>query len=409
VWSAAAGYPRTGTIHQQRLWPASSPNFPQTFWASAIGLYLDFTLSTNDQDGLSYTLGSEQANPIRHMVAGKTLSALTYGGEFAIKGGVEKAIVPLNIQVDNQTNYGCSALRPVRVGSSVLFAQRNGRKVRLYSYSAASDSFDSTDITALSEHVTGAGVTDMCYAADPDPIVWAVRSDGAMATLSFSEEQNVSAWVRRITDGFYESVASIPTATGDQTWALVRRTVGGATVRYVERFESTCLMDCAVTGTSGPGAAIWAGLGHLEGKTVACVADGADMGDFTVTGGQITLPRAAFAVTIGLKITATIKPLTVEASTGTGTAQGQAMSTSEVVLRGLNTEGIKVNGKLVSFRKFGSGLLDQPPPSYTGIKHQSKLGWAKGASDMTLTQDRPVPFHILDIVRTFTVNSGGSQ
>jgi hypothetical protein len=405
MWAANLGYPRTGTIHQQRLWAAGSTSFPQTFWATAVGLYLDYTLGVNDSDALAYTLGSEQANPIRHMVAGKTLSALTYGGEFAIKGGVEKAITPTNIQVDPQTFYGCSALRPVRIGSSVLFGQRNAKKLRLYQYSAASDSYDGQDIAALSEHITGPGITDMCYAAEPDPICWAVRSDGVIATLTISEEQNVMAWARAVTDGIYESVASIPTATGDQTWALVQRTVGGATVRYVERFDSSTYMDCAVSGTSGPGATVWAGLGHLEGKTVGCVADGSDMGNFVVTGGQITLPRKAFAVSIGLLITATIKPLTVEVQTGTGTAQGQAMSTSEVVLRGLNTQGIKVNGKTVSFRKFGSGLLDEPPPIFTGIKHQSTLGWAKGSSAMTLTQDRPVPFHILDIVRTFTVNT----
>jgi hypothetical protein len=409
MWSAALGYPRTGTIHQQRLWAAGSTSFPQTFWASSVGLYLDYTLGANDADALGYTLGSEQANPIRHMVAGRVLSALTYSGEFAIKGGIEKAIAPTNIQVDNQSNYGCSALRPVRIGNSVLFGQRNGKKLRLYQYSAQVDSYDGDDITALSEHVTGPGISDMCYAAEPDPICWAVRSDGVIAMLTISEEQNVMAWARAVTDGVYESVASIPTTTGDQTWALVRRTVNGATVRYIERFDSSVYMDCTVLGTSGPGATVWAGLSHLEGKSVACIADGADMGNFTVVGGQITLPRKAFAVSIGLAYTVTIKPLTIETQTGTGTAQGQAMSTSEVVLRVLNSQSININGKLVAFRKFGSGLLDLPPPIFTGIKSQSTLGWAKGSSDMTLTQDRPVPFHILDIVRTFTVNPGGSQ
>lgn len=409
MWAANFGYPRTGTIHQQRLWAAGSTSFPQTFWASAVGLYFDHTLGPSDGDALAYTLGSEQANPIRHMVAGRALSALTYAGEFAIKGGVEKAITPTNIQVDNQSNYGCSALRPVRIGNSVLFGQRNAKKLRLYQYAAATDSYDGEDITALSEHITGPGITDMCYAAEPDPICWAMRSDGVIASLTIAEEQTVMAWARAVTDGAYESVASIPTATGDQTWAIVRRTVGGATVRYVERFDSSTYMDCAVAGTSVPGATVWAGLAHLEGRKVGCIADGSDMGDFTVVGGQITLPRIAFNVSIGIVFVATIKPLTLEVQTGVGTAQGQAMSTSEVVLRGLNTQGIKVNGKTISFRKFGSGLLDEPPAIYTGIKHQSTLGWAKGASNMTLTQDRPVPFHILDIVRTFTVNSGGAE
>ncbi|MFM2288849.1 MAG: hypothetical protein RL684_1992, partial [Pseudomonadota bacterium] len=263
VWSAANGYPRTGTIHQQRLWAAGSPGFPQTFWGSSIGLYLDYTLTTLDDDAIAYTIGSDAANPIRHLASAKVLTALAYSGEFTIKGGIEKAITPTNIQVDDQTNYGSGPIRPIRIGNTLVFSQRNVKKLRQMKYAAVYDSYDSAEITAVSEHITGPGVADMCYAAEPDPILWCVRSDGVIATLTISEEQNVKAWARQTTAGLYESVATIPTASGDQTWAVVNRTVGGATVRYIEIFDSSVLLDCAIKGTSGPGAAVWTGLSHL--------------------------------------------------------------------------------------------------------------------------------------------------
>lgn len=407
-WNATAGYPRTGTIHQQHLVVGGSPGFPQTFWGSSLGAYLDFTLGTFDDDAFAYTLGSDQLNPIRHLSSGKILVALTYGGEFTIKGGIEKPITPTNIQVSDETNYGCGAIRPIRIGKSLVFAQRNNTKLRLMKYYAADDAYDSTDITALSEHVTGTGLVDVTYAQEPDPFAYAIRSDGVIACLTISPEQNVTAWGRHTTDGLYESACTIPTASGDQTWQLVNRTIGGVTARYIERLVPGVLVDCGILGTSGPGASVWTNLGHLNGKSVACVADGADMGNFTVAAAQITLPRNAFAVTIGLPITSTIKPLVPELQTGTGSAQGQAMSTSEITLRVLNTEAIKVNGVNFAFRKFGSDLLDKPPPTFTGLKEKSILGWTKGGSEVVFTQDRPLPFHILAVIRTFTVNSGGA-
>lgn len=412
-WSATSGYPRTGTIYQQRLILGGSPRFPQTFWGSSTGLYLDFTLGTFDDDAFTYTLGSDQLNPIRHLSSGKVLSALTYGGEFSIRGGVEKPITPTNLQVDNETNYGCGAIRPIRIGKSLVFVQRNNTKLRLMKYYAADDAYDSTDITALSEHITGPGLSDrscgqLSFAQEPDPLAYGIRSDGVIAALTISTEQNVTAWMRHTTDGVYESACTIPTTGGDQTWQIVKRTINGATVRYVERLVPGVLVDCGILGTSGPGANVWSGLAHLQGKTVACIADGSDMGNFVVAGGQITLPRNAFAVTIGLPYTCTIKPLVPELQTGTGSAQGQAMSTSDITLRVLNTVAIKVNGVNFSFREFGSDLLDQPPPVFTGLKSKSILGWTKGGSQILLTQDRPLPFHILSIIRTLTVNSGGS-
>src|SRR6185436_14441445 len=102
------------------------------------------------------------------------------------------------------------------------------------------------------------------------------------------------------------------------------------------------LCDSALTGTSVGGQAVWPAA-HLEGKQVDCVADGRYMGRFTVTGGSFTLPRNAFNVQYGLPYTSRIKLLTPEIGTSEGSAQGNAMSTHEVVIRFLGSYACKVN------------------------------------------------------------------
>jgi hypothetical protein len=90
VWSAANGYPRTLTLHEQRLVAAGSAKFPQTIWGSRTGEYLDFTKGTDDDDGYSFTIAADEINPISYLASLRNLVVHTYGGEFSLQGGVEK-------------------------------------------------------------------------------------------------------------------------------------------------------------------------------------------------------------------------------------------------------------------------------------------------------------------------------
>lgn len=405
VWSASNGYPGACTLFQQRLILAGSPALPATFWGSTIGLYTDFTMGALDSDAFAYTVASDQINPIMHMASAKILFALTYGGEFTIKGGVEKPITPTNVQVERQTAYGANTVRPLVAGKDLLFIQRSGLKCRAIGYDASDEDYDAEDVTLLAEHITGPGIIDLSYNAEPDPFAYAVRSDGIVASLTLSRTQEVTAWGRLTTDGAFESVATIPVAGGEQTWFVVRREINGVTVRYLEVLDDTVNTDCAITLTAGaPGSAVWAGLAHLEGKVVQVKADGRYMGTFTVAGGQITLPRAALTVEIGLPYSWRVKLLTPEIQTGTGSAQGNAMSISEVSVRFLDTYACRVNGKDIPFRKFGSGLLDVEPVAFSGVKRLEKLGWERGEAGIELGHDLPFPAHVLLVVRKLTVN-----
>lgn len=149
---------------------------------------------------------------------------------------------------------------------------------------------------------------------------------------------------------------------------------------------------------------------HLIGKTVDIVADGAVQTQQTVDGsGNVTLPRASYRTLIGLHFRSEIGLLTPEVGTGTGTAQGNSMRTSEITLRFLNTIGAQVydgegNEQDVPFRRFGPAVLDKAPQPFTGNVRIETLGWERGRSDLTIVQDQPLPMHLLAAVRKFQVN-----
>lgn len=429
-WNARNGYPRTLTLHQQRLIAAGSSAYPQTLWFSRIGEPFDFTLGLADDDAFKYNIESDENNEVAYLSSDRDVIVLTYGGEFTAQGGVEKPITPTSIQVKAQSSYGARDVRPIQIGSETMFVQRAGLKIRAMNYQYANDRYDSADISVLAEHLMAPGLLDLAYWQEPYQLLVAIRSDGVMITSTFDRSQSVIGWVRHYTDGAIESISVIPTVDSEQLWASVRRVVGGASVRYIERFEPDFVpvivaaadpnvfppadpptnygytVDAAVAKEDALGFTSITGLSHLNGKTVSILADGLNQPTQVVSAGAVTLARTAYKALVGLPFTPRVKTLTPEIGTQTGSAQGNSMRTAEVTLRFLDTIGCSIDGQQVTFRNFGTLLLDQPAQPFTGEKRIEKLGWERGSSPIDITQPYPLPLHLLSVIRQFTVNSG---
>lgn len=408
AWTLGQGYPRAVTIQKQRLLYAGSFGFPQNLWASGIQQYLSFQFGTNDDDAFRFELDGPRNSPILHLAPARQLMVLTEADEMSVKGGNEKAVGPTNIQKTDESTAGANYVRPVKVGNEVLFVQASGRRVMGVGYRFDIDGFAAADRTVFSSHITGSGITQMAHQKDPDSSLFAVRADGQMAVCAYDIDQEVVGWSRWVTDGQYRSVCIVPTSTSEDVYVAVQRNlkVGGvfADRWAIEVMDPDMLVDCGVVGTNPAGQATWTGLTHLEGKTVVCVADGSYMGEFTVTSGQITLPRTAKDVQIGLPFTNTIEMLQPEVGGNGQTAQGSQVNVHEVIVRLLDTRGVEINDKPIDPRRFGPNLLDQPPPPFTRDVRPLTLQDEIYKTRVEIKQSYPLPFHLLNVVRKVTVN-----
>jgi len=433
AWGATPGYPRTGTLFEQRLVCGGSPAYPQTFWGSAIAGYYDFLQGTNDDDAYSFTLASNEVSPISYLASLRNLAVHTYGGEFSVQGGVEKPITPTNIRVRGETTHGSKGVRPVYVGEESVFVQRSGRKVRALGYQAGDDKYSASDMLVFAEHLTQSyGVTGLTFQQEPEQMLWAPREDGAFLSATVDREQSVLGWAPHYTEGVVESMATIPNGDRDETWLIVRRTVNGATVRYLEIFDDTFepmypgaaptgwppyadpvvygyTVDCGKSFDNAGGQTTFS-VPHLIGCTVDIVADGSVMPQQVVpVSGNVTITRPSKRTLIGLHFESQVGLLTPELGTGTGSAQGNSMRTSEISMRFLNTLGAKVldgdgQEQDVGFRELGPAVLDAVPTPFSGLKRIETLGWERGRSELTVVQDQPLPMHLLSVVRKFQVN-----
>lgn len=403
VWNSTYGYPKAVTINQQRLVFGGTGRDPNGCWGSRTALYFDFTLGDLDTDAFFYALDGE-SNGIQHLASVRALLALTLGTEWTLAGGVEKPLTPTNVQAKDQSVYGTTDVRPARIGDELVFVQRAGTSVLAMSYNVSTDSYRSTDLTTLSEHLLRTGVVEMAYQQKPVSILWCVCGDGTLATMTIDRDEGVVAWTLQETDGAFESVCAVPAGDVDEVWVTARRTVNGATRRYVERFDPAAYCHSTAFGTDPTGKTVWGGLSHLEGKTVMCNADGAKQPPMVVTGGQVTLPRPAKQVQFGLQVIPRVRLLRPEIGTPTGTAQASNMRPHEFYALFLDTVGAQINGQPVNLRKFGPDILDEPPTPFSGWEGVGATGWAKGEMFCEFTQPDPLPFHLLAVVRKWTTN-----
>ena len=239
AFSDTTGYPRAVTFYEQRLVFAGTQEQPQTLFFSQGGDFENFEGGVEDDDAMVYTIGSNEVNVIRFLASTRNMIVGTSGGEFVVRaGGADEAITPVNIQIKQQTAHGSSDHTPVLAGNAVLFVQRAKRKIRELQYNFDVDGYVAPDVSLISEHITESGLIELAYQQEPDSVVWGVRADGQMTTMTYKREEQVIGWSRQILGGADAVVERVVTIPGDldedQVWLVVRRTINGATTRYIE-------------------------------------------------------------------------------------------------------------------------------------------------------------------------------
>ena len=429
AWRVGFGFgcPRTGTVHQQRLICAGTQRFPRTVWGSRVGEPLDFELGTTDDLAFAFTIDGDEASAIKWVSSSSQLMVMTDSGEYSMRSGIESALSSTNVRVVPESAHGSAAVRPVTAGDELMMVQRSRLKVRSIAYRYDFDRFGGPDIIAAAEHLAAPGITGLAYVAEPEQMLWAVRSDGKLLSCTIDRDQQpaVMAWTEHDVSGVVECVQALPAGDRDYLWLIVRRTINGATARTVERLEESWFYGFGDTGKdygytvdsgrvfdNGAGQTVFS-VPHLIGKEVAIVGDGISLDRQTVpVSGNVTIAVAALRTLIGLPMAPRVTLLNPEFGTGTGTAQAQAQRTAKLALRCLESYGCRVtNGKgadvVVPFRRFGATVLDAPPALLTGWVEVGLLGWSKADDDITLVLDEPYPFHLLALVRSLTVNAGG--
>jgi len=146
------------------------------------------------------------------------------------------------------------------------------------------------------------------------------------------------------------------------------------------------------------------GLSHLEGKTVAILANGNVVSNKVVTSGAITLDNRASRIHIGLGYTPQIETLDYELVTETGTSQDKIRDINSVVMRLENTRAIWIGpdeDNLDEFPFRSEEDYSAPISLFTGDKEKAIEPGEGRAGRLFIENPDPVPTTILALFVRF--------
>ncbi|MGL4265205.1 MAG: hypothetical protein ACRCTX_26575 [Afipia sp.] len=418
VFSGSGEYPGAVSYFEQRRCFAGSINKPQDIWMTRSGTEsnMSYSLPSRAEDRISFKVNTREANTIRHIVPLSQLVLLTSSAELRVSSGSADALTPTSFSVAPQSYNGANNVQPIIVNNAMLYASARGGHVRELGYSWQASAFVTGDLSVRAPHLFDRRtILDMAYAKAPYPIGWFVSSSGELLGLTYMPEQQIGAWHRHDTDGVFESCAAVAEGDEDVLYVVVRRTINGASVRYVERMASrqfatqsdAFFVDAGLTYSGAPATSISV-LGHLEGKTVSILADGAVHPQRVVTSGAITLDQAASVVHVGLPITADLQTLPQVFQIDGAFGQGRPKNINAAWIRIYESLGVFVGpsvetlkeAKLRTTEPYGS-----PPNLKTGeIRLPLTPSWTDGGQ-VVIRQADPLPLTVVNL--TLEVSVGG--
>lgn len=322
-------YPSAVSYFEQRRIFAGTLTKPQMVWMTRPGTEADmhYTIPVQDDNRIRFRIAALDVSRIEHIVPLTSLMLLTPSAEFRVTTANSDALTPKSVGVKPQSYVGAGSAQPVIVNNSLVYAASRGGHIRELGYNWQASGFVTGDLSIRAAHLfENRTVKDMALVKAPYPIVWVVLDNGALLGCTYMPEQGIGAWHQHATvHGEFESVAAVQEGTYDALYASVRRTINGQTVRYIERLAEkpygdilkSFYVDSGLT-YSGSAVSSVSGLGHLEGETVAILADGKVMPEQVVKSGSVSIPITASRITVGLPITAEAQTLPVAVGTKDG-------------------------------------------------------------------------------------------
>lgn len=410
IFTSNLGYPKAVTMYQQRLVLGGTTSYPNYVWFSRVGDVTNFLPTVSDGDSFTVSASSDQLSNVLHLAQSRGVVVFTGGSEQSISATT--TLSPTNANIVESTAYGITeSIRPIKVGSELLFVQKSGERLRSLIYDYSVDSLVSNELTVLASHIAKdhGGFKEMVYQQEPDSIVWFVMNDGTISSLTLNREQSVNSWSQHNIGGKALSTLTLPSAAGaDRLYFLVNR---NGTIQ-VEQLKEGLLLDSVikVPVQHNKPCIVENPLVSLLGDEIAAYFnDGESIYSLPILnreGNTLTIDceMSVGDIYIGRKFTARISLFPPEIQGSPATSSPALFKINHINLYLYETINPKVNGEMVELKQFTENVFEAPKP-YTGSKRVEMNGWNTFDDfKLTIEQDEPLPFHITAVVLEHNFN-----
>ena len=310
-WSSVSGFPSAVAFYEGRLW-----------WAGKNGIYgsvsddfYNYNPDTiGDSGPINRTVGSGPVDDINWILPLQRLILGAEGAEHSVRAtSFDEVLTPSNFNIKEASTQGSNSTLAVKIDSRGVFVQRGGSRLFELAFDVEVGDYRSNEATLVVPEVGEPSIEHVAVQRLPDTRIHCIRSDGIAAVLVYNPVENVLCWVTVETDGDIEDAVVLPGAVEDSVYYVVKRTINGATKRYLElwaleeeaRGDTFTMTSDSFLTYEGTAVSSLSGLSHLEGEEVVVWGNGKDLGRKTVVSGVIdTLPEPVTTAVVGLPYTA---------------------------------------------------------------------------------------------------------
>lgn len=253
-WTSNNGYPTSLCFHQDRLALAGPSGFPQQIDLSESGLYEAFAPSSTslvvaDDNAMSFNLSSDQRNQIRWTKSDSHgLLTGTAASEWSIAPSSQNAaLTPTNFSAKETSYFGSHQVDASRAGNANVYVQNGQRNVRELNYFFQFDTYRSTDLAELADHLMLPGISRLQNQKTPVPLIWASTTDGKLRSMTYSRDDVTLkvGWSQHQLGGQSDSAGTAPVVKShavitsssglfDQLWCATQRYINGTSVCNIE-------------------------------------------------------------------------------------------------------------------------------------------------------------------------------
>lgn len=240
-------YPSTVSYFQERRAYANTLNNPDTYYMSQPGAFTNFDsrIPTIDSDAIIGSPWSFEVNGIQWMVptsggllvmTGLSAWLLVGTGSFATN---VQEISPSSQNVTTQAFSGCSpTVPPIKINYDVIYVEAQGSYYRDLPYQLYALS-EPIDITENSSHLfKNYTILQHAWCEQPYKLLWAIRSDGVMLSLTYYKSQQIAGWARHDTNGLFVSNCSVVEPPNNALYVATQRFPGTNIAYMIERMDN---------------------------------------------------------------------------------------------------------------------------------------------------------------------------
>jgi hypothetical protein len=193
-------YPISAMMFENRLVFVGTTLAPTSVRGSQALRPFDFRGGTTDERAYRFVLNDSQGAYYKWAVAGNASILLgSNKGVFALfnDGVLTPTAVPYAVR---QSSNAVEDADPVFMEDLIVFIQKGGLNVRAFRYDEAVQKYVSPELSKYAEHLMRPGVKKIVYQSTPIPILWALRTDGIVLSMTYSPDNGIMAWTSHSVD-----------------------------------------------------------------------------------------------------------------------------------------------------------------------------------------------------------------